>query len=126
MRSLIKTRRVGRILGVGWSMLVLVSCSGWADEGTCDIGPLNRTFGAAQWLVYACPDHETVVIASAPGNPALPFVFVFRKEKTQYQLRGEGTGSNVVADAAYDELKRFSSADIAALIEQAMRASAKP
>lgn len=84
----------------------------------CDIGPVTKTYGKTQWLVYSCSDGRTVVIVSAPGNPALPFYFTLYPQGNGYQLGGEGTGRKDATGAAFDELKALSEQDIAALIEQ--------
>ena len=47
------------------------------DSFECNIGPVTKTYGQAQWLVYSCNDDKTLVIVSAPGNPATPFYFTF-------------------------------------------------
>jgi len=85
---------------------------------TCDTGPVEKTYGKTRWLVYSCDDHRTVVIVSAPGNPATPFYFMFSPHENGYRLSGEGTGRKDATDAAFDELKALSERDIAALIEQ--------
>ncbi len=84
----------------------------------CDIGPVIKKFGATQWLVYSCDDRRTVVIVSAPGNPAMPFYFTFHPGEKGYRLMGEGTGGKDATAAAFDELKALSEPDITALIEQ--------
>jgi len=84
----------------------------------CETGPVTKTYGETQWLVYSCSDNETVVIVSAPGNPSMPFYFSFSLQKNGYQLNGEGTGPKDATDAAFNELKALSRQDIAALIEQ--------
>ena len=90
-----------------------------ADEPLkCDIGPIQKTYGKTQWVVYSCADGRTVVIHSAPGNPAMPFYFMFFPREDGYRLYGEGTGRKEATAAAHEELKTFSDEDIAALITQ--------
>ena len=84
----------------------------------CDFGPVHKTYGKTQWLVYSCDDGRTLVIVTAPGNPALPFYFMFSPHEGGYQLSGEGTGSKATTDAAFNELQALSAPDIMALIEQ--------
>ncbi len=84
----------------------------------CDTGPVSKTYGKTQWLVYSRNDDRTVVIVSAPGNPATPFYFVFYPRENGYWLSGEGTGRKDATGAAFDELNALSEPDIAALIEQ--------
>lgn len=90
-----------------------------AAELKCDSGPLTKAFGGTQWLVYGCDDMTSVVVITAPGNPATPFYFIFTKEAGGYHLRGEGTGDKKVTDAAFKDLAAFNDADISALSTQA-------
>ena len=74
-----------------------------------------KVFGSAPWLVYSCNDASSVVLVAAPGSPAMPFYFAFTLEGTAYRLRGEGTGSKAVTDAALKELQNLSAADLQSL-----------
>ena len=84
----------------------------------CEIGPVTKTYGNTPWLVYSYDDNQTVVVISAPGNPAMPFYFMFSRHKDSYRLSGEGTGSKDATKAAFEQLKALSEPDIAALIQQ--------
>src|SRR5262249_35369526 len=79
----------------------------------CDIGPIAKTFGRTQWLVYSCNDNRTVIIVAAPGNPATPFYFAFYPQAEGYRLVGEGTGRKDAPKAAFDELQALSQPEIA-------------
>ena len=92
-----------------------------AAELNCNSGPLTKSFGGTQWLVYGCDDNASVVIVTAPGNPATPFYFIFSKETAGYRLRGEGTGDKRLTDAALKDLAALSDADIPVLSTQAHR-----
>ncbi len=113
-------RHLALISGVLWTA-VTTSLPATGEELQplkCDIGPVTKTYGKTQWLVYSCSDERTVVIVSAPGNPAMPFYFAFYPKGNAYQLSGEGTGRKDATSAAFDELKALSEQDIAALIEE--------
>jgi len=84
----------------------------------CGIGPIAKVYGKTQWLVYSCDDDRTVVILAAPGNPAMPFYFMFSPQESGYRLTGEGTGRGDATRAAFDELEALSERQILALIEQ--------
>lgn len=95
----------------------------------CDIGPVTRMYGQSQWLVYGCSDDRSVILVSAPGNPASPFVFSFIFQGSAYRLHGQGTGSKAATAATFDELKKLSEQDIAnllALSKAQMAASKHP
>ncbi len=87
----------------------------------CDIGPVSKTYGKTQWLVYSCDDNRSLVFVSAPGNPATPFYFRLSPHEKEYRLTGEGTGSKDATSAAFDELQALSEREIAALIDQTKR-----
>ena len=89
-----------------------------AQQLKCDIGSINKTYGKTQWLVYGCDDSRTLVIVTAPGNPAMPFYFMLSPHESGYQLSGEGTGQKDTTDAAFNELHGLSERDIATPIEQ--------
>lgn len=85
----------------------------------CEIGPVQKTFGAVPWLVFACSDDKSLVIVSAPGNEGNPFFFKMYVKDGQRHVVGEGAGSKKFTAAAYDELVKLSEADVAALISAA-------
>jgi len=91
-----------------------------ADPQTlkCDMGPLRKTYGATEWLVFSCADNRTLLVVSAPGNPATPFYFVFTPHGTSHQLRAEGTGRRDTATAAFIDLKLLSEREITDLIKE--------
>lgn len=81
----------------------------------CKIGPIEKTYGGTKWNVYGCDDKKSLVIVTAPGNPAMPFYFFFLPNKSGYELHGEGTGDKKITDAAYKDLAALTESDIAAL-----------
>jgi len=94
----------------------------------CDVGPLNKTYGKTPWLIYSCNDDKTerkLVLVSAPGSPAMPFVFFFYIKDGSYRLYGEGTGNKAATDAALNELQQLSEPDIAKLIVQTRQVQAQ-
>jgi len=95
----------------------------------CKQGPLHRTYGGTQWLVYACNDARSAVVVSDTGNPAMPFYFMFYVDPSgDMKLHGEGEGKKTATQAAFDDLKKLTQADVAALVEEAARvvAPSKP
>jgi hypothetical protein len=87
-------------------------------QRNCSEGPITRTFGGTDWLVYACDDHKSIVLVTAPGSPAAPFVFSFMMSEGRYQLHGEGAGRKELTDAALNDLQKLTAHDIALLIRQ--------
>lgn len=86
---------------------------------SCTIGPATRTFGGSQWLVYGCDDGKSVILVSAPGSAAMPFVFSFIYTNTGMRLDGQGTGNKASTNKAYAALKKLTQADVAALYRAA-------
>lgn len=108
-------------------LLVALANSAFAAEKTpdaCDIGPLNKTYGNTPWFLYSCNNdaaegNARVVLVSAPGNPAMPFVFFFYIKDGGYRLYGEGQGSKKeTSGAALAELQKLTQQDIENLIVQ--------
>ena len=92
----------------------------------CGAGPLAKTYGGTQWLVYACSDNKSAVIVAAEGNPGMPFYFMSFPKNGQRQLTGEGTGKKSVTDAAFKDLSKLSDQDVVALIAAARVMPAQP
>ena len=100
----------------------------WPENPTplkCDLGPDKRSIGGHAWIVYACDDGASIVIVSAEGNPASPFVFSFIKDLLgEQRLKGEGNGDKIASKAAYDELKTWVREDIEQARNRAIAAKA--
>jgi hypothetical protein len=91
------------------------------------MGPVNRTLGGGEWLIYGCDDGKTLVVVSEAHNAAAPFYFVLSPQGTSHHLDSEGSGYKRASDAAGDELQRLSPGEIAALVAEARAAgSASP
>jgi len=89
----------------------------------CDVGPVTKIYGDTPWLVYSCNNEKTegnvtVALVSAPGSPAMPFVFFFYVKDGGYRLYGEGTGSKDATSAALAELRNLTESQIAGLIDE--------
>ena len=87
-----------------------------APPMACEVGPLQKTYGGTEWVVYSCSDGYTVVIHSAAGNPAMPFYFMFFQQDGNLRLYGEGTGDKKYTEAAFKELEPMTTQDVAALV----------
>jgi hypothetical protein len=74
----------------------------------CMAGPIQRSFGGTEWLTYGCADHLTLIVVSAPGNPAMPFVFVLSKANGGVRISGEGNGDQKATAPAFEDLKKVS------------------
>lgn len=106
-------KKPGSILAA--SLLALSASAAVADL-QCKTGPVTRTFGKVAWLVYSCDDRKSLVLISAPGNPAMPAFFVMNPVGESYDIRNKGSGNQTISTAAYRDLKNLSSTEIAELI----------
>jgi hypothetical protein len=86
---------------------------------SCNVGPVTKSYGGGQWLVYGCSDGKSIVLVTPQENPGFPFVFSFLYTSNSMTLHGEGTGNKQATDAAFKELQALSQADVAALFQQA-------
>jgi len=92
----------------------------------CETGPVTKTYGSGQWLVYSCSDSKSVAVISAPGNPATPFYFLLHPSDGGYKLEGEGTGDKNATNAAAQELQKLSESNIVVLIEETRKGQNVP
>lgn len=83
----------------------------------CETGPVTRRFGGSDWSVLSCSDGKTMIVASAPGNPAGPFLFVLAaRGDGSYVVAGEGNGDKAASDAALADLNALTPDDLASLL----------
>ncbi len=85
----------------------------------CRAGPIQRSFGGTQWLTYGCADHLTLIVVSAPGNPAMPFVFTMSKTDGGVRISGEGSGDRSSTAPAFEDLKKVSSEVLDQMLREA-------
>ncbi len=119
---MVKATKGLSLAAVIW-LTVFVSIPTRGDEAVagaplkCEVGPVEKTYGKTQWLVYSCNDARSVVIVAAPLSPARPFVFRFLAQQKGYLLQSKGTGDKDYTTAAFGELKLMSMEDIEALVK---------
>ena len=92
-----------------------------APHLTCEVGPVEKTFGSTLWLAYSCDDNRSLILVSAPGNPAMPFVYSLIAKGKTYQVSGEGTGNKAASAAAWAEISRLSEQAIRSLVAETRR-----
>src|ERR1700722_9045111 len=75
----------GSVLPKRLSFVVAIACLALTTVAVasptlnCKIGPIENIYGGTKWLVYGCDDKASVVVVTAPGNPAMPFYFFFQR-----------------------------------------------
>jgi hypothetical protein len=107
--------------------LIAFSAIALADEERsmeCGIGPITKTFGNTEWLVYGCSDGRSVRVVPGPGNPAMQFYFLLSPKDGKVEIHGEGLGSKDATEAAYQDLEKLSVEEIAALFSESQKRSA--
>jgi hypothetical protein len=89
----------------------------------CETGPIRRTFGGSEWLIYSCEDQASMVVVSAQGNPASPFYFFLKSTGGVYQITGEGNGDREASTAAAGALESMSLSELMELLASTKIAS---
>ena len=118
---------IALFLAFGGALCAVAVAAAPGTTLSCTIGPVTKSYGGGQWLVYGCSDGKSVILVTPQGSLGFPFVFSFIYTGTSMTLHGEGTGNKQATDAAFKELKALSQADVAALFQQAKaHASADP
>ena len=108
-------RLVSAVLTIFCAITIGGMCE--AQPLTCKTGPITKTYGGTNWLIYSCSDNQSLALVSEPNSPASPFVFFFqRTDDGQYRISGEGTGSRSATDAAFKELSALSQLEIEAIL----------
>ena len=88
----------------------------------CDRGPFStKSFGGTQWQIYGCTDNRSVAIVTAPGNPAIPFYFLFAWIDGVYTVSGEGTGRRDLTAKAYSDIIKLTRPQIDALVKETLK-----
>lgn len=106
-----------------WLVLLLAPASAASQQAAsppqpmrCETGPVTRAFGGTEWIVYSCDDEASLVVISAQGNPASPFIFYLRPGAESYSISSEGNGDRRASGAAGVALTELSSAEITTLL----------
>ncbi|UTW05167.1 hypothetical protein KDX31_09305 [Amphritea atlantica] len=99
--------------------LLSIFLTAHAEPLECKQGPANKVFGGQNWYVYACNDNASIVIVSAPGNPAMPFYFSISPINGNYAINGEGTGNKAITEATYKQLKALTKEQVMSLYNEA-------
>lgn len=101
-------------------LLVLFPVFSYSDPMECNVGPIEKEFGGTKWVVYACSGQESMLVVSAPGNPAMPFFFSVFLEGGEYIVTGEGNGDRASSYLAYDAISKLTKEQIRAILDQAI------
>ncbi|QAY75935.1 hypothetical protein [Sphingosinicella sp. BN140058] len=95
-----------------------------APPMACETGRVQRRFGGTDWIVLSCADKLSMVVVSAPGNPASPFYFFLKPGRDGgYTIVGEGNGDRQASDAAGDALSKMTVAEMQALLAETRSAA---
>ena len=88
----------------------------------CDRGPYStKSFGGTPWQIYGCNDNRSVAIVTAPGSPAIPFIFYLAWVTGVYTVSGEGTGRRDLTAKAYNDLIKLNRQQIDALVNETLK-----
>ena len=97
--------------------------SGQASDQTappvsCMIGPVTKTIGGNDWLVYACSDGKSLAVVSTPNVAPTWFYYIVAPKGDGYAVRGESSGDKSVTKPVFEELSAMSSDAVAALYQE--------
>lgn len=87
----------------------------------CDIGPIQRTYGEAAWLVFSCSDEQTLIVAPGPENPLRQSYFTLVVEQGGLQVMGVGEEQSTGFSDALDELTNLTAREAVSLIHETKR-----
>jgi hypothetical protein len=87
-----------------------------AEPMQCNVGPVARNLGGAEWNVLSCSDGLSLVFVTAKGNPAMPFYFMVQRNEESPKIVGEGNGSKEYSAAAYEEIKQMTATEFDELV----------
>jgi hypothetical protein len=91
--------------------------NGMDVELTCEVGPIDRSYGGSAFEVYSCDDGKSVVAVAKPGTPAYPYYFIVSPDADGHVLLyGEGDGDNEAGREAFADLNEVPAAEVAALV----------
>ena len=100
--------------------------NGMDVELTCEVGPIDRSYGGSAFSVFSCDDGKSVVAVAKPGTKAYPFYFIVSPNaEGEVLLYGQGDGDNEAGREAFADLNEVRPAEVAAVVAET-RAMAKP
>ena len=88
-----------------------------AEPMECNVGPVARNVGGAEWNVLSCSDGRSLVFVTTKGNPAMPFYFMVQRDEESPKIVGEGNGSKEYSAAAYEEIKKMTATEFDDLVQ---------
>ncbi len=97
--------------------LLSLSVPALAEPKQCNVGPVDRIVGGAEWIVLSCSDGRSLVFVTAKGNPAAPFYFMVQRDEESPKIVGEGNGSKEYSAAAYEETKKMTATEFDDLVQ---------
>lgn|SRR5690606_10710900 len=101
-------------------LLLALASSAAAERSLldCHTGPVTKTYGKTEWLVYSCSDDRSIVVVAKPDNPAFEFYFILVPGPDDVELYGEGVGDKAATEPAFQDLKLLSPTDVAAVVAE--------
>jgi len=99
------------------TLFLSLGVSASAEPMRCDVGPVVKSLGGAEWNVLSCSDGRSLVFVTAEGNPAMPFYFMVQRDEESPKIVGEGNGSEEYSAAAYDEIKKMTAIEFDDLVQ---------
>ena len=90
----------------------------------CEAGPVQREFDASAWDIYGCSDGKSVVVVPLTATNGDFGYFFVTPEGQEVTVAGEGWGQDSSFQPVFEQLKRVTAPELAAIFQAAQ--SAKP
>lgn len=96
-----------------------------AKPADCETGPISKTYGGSEWLVYGC--HGNLRLFSAPDSKAGSAMILveWKSARQHYELSGLAAINRDQVKLALDDLRQLSESDVRALLEEVVQSGTK-
>ena len=83
---------------------------------SCTVGPIERTFSASAWNIYACADGKSAVVVPVKVTNGQFGYFVISPKGRGVSVVGEGWGKDSLFQPVFSQLQQLKASDLAAII----------
>ena len=103
-----------------------IAAAGPAEQAAlaCEIGPVQREFGASTWNIYACSDGKSIVVVPLAAIDGKFGYFFVTPNDQGVVVVGEGWGQDTLFQPVFQQLKQVTAVELAAIVQSAK--AAKP
>ena len=88
----------------------------------CEIGPVQREFGASVWNIYACSDGKSIVVVPLAVMDGKFGYFFVTPNGQEVIVTGEGWGQDASFQPVFRQLKQITAVELTAMVQSAQAA----